>query len=100
MTTAEAIESRNRKFSSNPSRPAFTCATISAEFGESFWVVIATPPLEEQKALTAPTVWAFLHIGRGKIARGHDDLRRQFGTTHSEARGGGELLMLTPQLGF
>ena len=41
----------------------------------------------------------FSHIGRGTIARGHDDHRRQFFLTQSNVEAG-ELATLTPQFAF
>ena len=81
----------------DPFSTGVRCATISAEFGETFLPFIALPP-KEQKAHTVGAVGLFAS-GRGTIARGHDDHRRQFFLTQSNVEAG-ELATLTPQFAF
>ena len=50
VKTAEATRNRRQNFALTPFRLASSCATISAEFGESFLSVIAQPPRKSKKS--------------------------------------------------
>ncbi len=66
VKTAEANRNRRQNFALTPFRPASNCATISAEFGEIFSVLIALPP-KRAKSPYRWRGWAFRILAAAQL---------------------------------